>query len=58
MGLCKNLYTKIGEGSFISADEKRFGAYRGMSPIKKKKVAPDKQAAKDMFLRDLLDELL
>jgi len=54
MGLCKNLYTKIGEGSFVSAAEKRFGGYI-TSPKKKKKVAKPK---KDTFITDLLDGLL
>ena len=59
MGLCKNIATRLMEGTFVSAAEKRFGGYiepsKKKSPKKEKKVPP--RSNKD-FVTDMLDGLL
>ena len=56
MGLCKNIHTKIGEGTFVSAAEKRFGGYEVKKSPTKKKVVPPKNNKE--FVTDMLDGLL
>ena len=58
MGLCKNIKTRLMEGSYVSAAEKRFGRYIE-SPKKKVKSAtkPKPKSNKD-FITDMLDGLL
>ena len=51
MGLMKTMHTKLCEGTFVSASDKRAGGYTKKSPKSKSKVPPktDKECIGDML---------